>query len=426
MSEEVIGFLWKSQYFERQNLQTDAHETLQITAVGQQNTDAGPDFTNARVLIDGLEWAGNVEIHTRSSDWQRHHHARNRAYDSVILHVVWENDLPIVRTDGTLLPTLTLKNRIQPGFLKKYYALLESTAVVPCAPQFANVTNLAKLAMLDRAVTQRLERKALFVQELYQQNGGDWEETTYQLLAHNFGFKINSEPFLRLAKGLPFKVLQKHRDSLLQTEALLLGQAGWLEKPDFNDEYTEQLCREYGFLAIKYDLQDQQLPVHEWQMLRLRPANFPTVRLAQLAALVQQQPSLFSLFINVEHANELAKTLQIKQSGYWQQHYLIGKKTEAKVAGLGKSSIENILINTVVPLLVAYSQAKDNRAFLDKALRLLEYVPAEQNHITDKWDNLGLPIKTSFDSQAVIELYNEFCLHKKCLHCAVGVSLVRN
>ena len=426
MNEDVISFLWKSQHFERQNLQTDAGEALQIMAVGQQNTNAGPDFTNARILIDGLEWAGNVEIHTRASDWQRHAHTRDHAYDSVVLHVVWENDTPVFRTDGTTLPTLTLKSRVLPHFLPKYYALLENTDVIPCAGQFGQVPDLPKLTMLDRVLMQRLERKAVFVQQLYQRNQDDWEETAYQLLAHNFGFKINAEPFLRLAQGLPFKILQKHRDNLTQIEALLLGQAGWLQNQESNDEYLVLLRREYDFLAAKYGLKPRQLNPHEWKMLRLRPANFPTVRLAQLAALVQQQSSLFSLFINVENTSQLALAFQAKQSSYWQTHYQIGKAANGKVAALGRTSVENILVNTVVPLLVAYSQAKDNRNLLDKALQLLENLPAEQNHITEKWNNLGLKVKSSFDSQAVIELYNEFCTPKKCLNCSIGVSLVRN
>ena len=425
MNEDVLSFLWKFQYFERQNLQTETGENLQVLAVGQRNGDAGPDFMNARVLIDGLEWVGNVEIHVKTSDWQRHAHTHDHAYDSVILHVVWENDALINRPDGTLLPTFALKNRVQPHFLTKYYALIQSSAVIPCAAQFADVADLSKISMLDRALTQRLERKVVFVNELWARNQQDWEETAYQLLAHNFGFKINSEPFLQLAQGLPFKILQKHRDNLTQLEALLLGQAGWLENSDVSDEYVETLRREYAFLAAKYDLKPQQMQAHEWKMLRLRPANFPAVRLAQLAALVQAQPSLFSLFINVANAADLIKTLQIKQSNYWQKHYLIGKEATGKVATLGRSSAENILINTVVSLLVAYSQAKDNRDWLDKALNLLENLPAEQNHITDIWKDLGLPIKSSFDSQAAIELYNQFCTPKKCLQCNIGVALVR-
>ena len=425
MNEDILSFLWQFQYFERQNLQTETGENLQILAVGQRNANAGPDFMNARVLIDGLEWVGNVEIHVKTSDWPRHAHSHDRAYDSVILHVVWENDLLVNRPDGTSLPTIALKSRVQSQFLTKYYALIQSNAVIPCAAQFAGVADLHKISMLDRALTQRLERKAVFATELWTRNREDWEETAYQLLAHNFGFKINAEPFLRLAQGLPFKILQKHRDNLTQLEALLLGQAGWLENSDVTDEYTETLRREYAFLATKYNLKPQQMQAHEWKMLRLRPANFPAVRLAQLAALVQAQPSLFSLFINVESAANLIKTLQVKQSDYWQKHYLVGKEATGKVATLGRSSAENILINTVVTLLVAYSQAKDNRDWLEKALRLLENLPAEQNHITDVWKDLGLSIRFSFDSQAAIELYNQFCTPKKCLHCHVGVALVR-
>jgi hypothetical protein len=423
MSEDFLYFLWQFQYFNKDDLRTTSNESLQILSVGVRNTNSGPDFHHARVLIEGIEWAGNVEIHVKSSDWHLHTHTHDRAYDSVILHIVWENDGLINRPDGSTLPTLELKTRTAPPLFRNYKALLDSNEVIPCANQFGDVPDLQKHSMLDRAMMQRLERKAEFVHELLKQNQHDWEETAYQLLAHNFGFKINSEASLRLAQGVPLKVLQKHRDNLSQIEALLMGQSGLAAEN--TDDYTQNLLKEYAFLAGKYDLLPHQLRPREWKYLRLRPANFPTVRLAQLAALIQQQPSLFSLFVYAENFESLRLALRVKQSEYWQKHYLFGKEASQKVAGLGQSSVENIVINTVVPLLVAYSQAKDNRDFLDKAIVLLEQLPAEKNHLTDHWEKLGLKTKTSFDSQAVIELYNHFCKSKKCLSCTIGTALLK-
>lgn len=426
MSEDFLYFLWQFQYFDKTNLQTTVGEALQILSVGQRNTNAGPDFLNGRVLIEGIEWVGNVEMHLRSSDWHRHTHTLDRAYDSVVLHVVWENDIVIQRPDSTFVPTLELKTLTSRKLLYKYQALTESKEVIPCASQFVNSAEIQKRSMLDRALMQRLERKASAVHEMRERNHQDWEETAYQLLVQNFGFKINAEPMLRLAQGLPLKVLQKHRDNLTQIEALLLGQSGMLPAMKMEDEYIDKLCKEYDFLATKYALRSYQLRAHEWKFLRLRPANFPTVRLAQLATLIHHQASLFSLFIHVENSKMLEQALRVKQSGYWQQHYQFQKEATSKVPALGKTSIENIIVNTIVPLLVAYSEAKDNRAFLDKALELLEQLPAEKNYITELWEGLELKSKTAFDSQSVIELYNNFCSTKQCLNCSIGTALLKS
>ncbi|MFN8346307.1 MAG: DUF2851 family protein [Spirosomataceae bacterium] len=425
MSEDFLYFLWQFQYFDTTDLQTTAGEALQTLAVGQRNTHAGPDFLNGRILIGGLEWAGNIEMHLRSSDWHRHTHTHDRAYDSVILHVVWENDTAIQRPDGTLVPTVALKSVTSRQLLYKYRSLTESKDIIPCAGQFAEAIDIQKRVMLDRALMQRLERKAEDVHQLLERNRGDWEETAYQLLAQNFGFKINAEPMLRLAQGVPLKVLQKHRDNLTQLEALLLGQSGMLPVLETKEEYVSTLRREYDFLAAKYGLQSQQLQAHEWKFLRLRPANFPTVRLAQLAALIQQQPSLFSLFVHSEPGKTLEAALRVKQSAYWQKHYQFHKEAAGRVAAVGKASAENIIVNTGVPLLVAYSQAKDNHLFLEKALEWLEQLPAEHNHITELWEKLDLKVKTAFDSQSVIELYTHFCTLKRCLHCSIGTTLLK-
>ena len=276
--------------------------------------------------------------------------------------------------------------------------------------------------MLDKVLTKRLQQKAQIVSELFEQNKGDWEETAYQLLAKNFGFKLNSEAFLRLAQNLPLKVLQKHRNNLTQIEAILFGQAGLLENVD---EYSEKLIGEYNFFATKFSLKTTQLCSHEWKFLRTRPANFPTIRLAQLAQLVTQQQSFFSLFTQTSAIENLRNALKIEQSSYWQQHYNFGKLASKNLVGLGRDSINNILINTVIPLLACYAEKTDNQELMSRCVGFLEALPAEKNHITDMWEGLGLEIKSAFDSQASIELFNNFCTQKRCLQCNVGIEILK-
>jgi hypothetical protein len=422
MTEAFIHYLWQFQQFNKSLLRTTNHEPITVLKTGILNTNAGPDFSQARIQIGEIEWVGNIEIHIKSSDWNIHNHQFDGAYNNVILHVVWQHDKPITREDGSEIPTLELKSITDASLLNKYQDLLTNKNVIPCSPQFKNVSDLARIATLDKALTKRLIQKSKIVEELLEENQGDWEETTYQLLARNFGFKINSEAFLRLARNLPLKVLQKHRDNLNQIEAVLFGQSGLLAEVD---DYSKKLIQEYDFFAAKFSLKAQMLNAHEWKLLRTRPANFPTIRIAQLAKLITLQKSFFSLFTQTESIQELRKTLQIKQSEYWLEHYHFDKKAERKSNGLGKDSIDNLLINTVIPLLACYSQKMDNQAYMDRAIVFLESFPPENNHIIDMWKNLGLEIKTAFDAQASIELYNNFCSQKKCLQCNIGVEILK-
>jgi hypothetical protein len=423
MQENFLHFLWQFQYFERQKLLTTAAEPLHILQSGVVNMHAGPDFSHARIKIGEVEWAGQVEIHIRSSDWDAHHHQQDSAYDAVILHVVWQHDKPVYRKDGTLLPTLELQYRTSQTLTRNYYNLLASKEPIPCARSFPSVKDIYKVQALDKALMQRLEQKADSVKNLLDSNNHDWEETTYQLLAKNFGFKLNSEPFLQVARAVPLKLLQKHNDNLLQIEAMLFGQAGFLETEN-TDEYVTNLKREYTFLSHKYQLSGYKLLKHVWKFSRLRPANFPTLRMAHLAALLQANKSLFSLFIHIDSFKEFSQLLSAKPSLYWQSHYTFEKHTAA-TSQMGKEGKENILVNTVIPLLVCYAEKKDDKRYLDKALQLLETLPGEDNFITRLWKDLTLPIKNAFDAQASIELYNNFCMPKKCLSCPVGLSLLK-
>jgi hypothetical protein len=292
------------------------------------------------------------------------------------------------------------------------------------------VQPLRVTSMLDKVLLQRLERKAADVKTIFDQTGQDWEETAYRLLAQNMGFKINAQPMLQLAGALPLKVIRKHRDAPTQVEALIFGMAGMLDGPsigelEFPDDYRIPLRREYRFLAAKYGLTESQLSPHVWKWGRLRPANFPTMRLAQLAQLLSEQASLLSLFVGETSAADLMRALQVKPSAYWQTHYRFGKEAAKASSTLGETSAENIIVNTVVPLLAAYAKHRDQPVFLDRAVTLLEQLPPEKNRITDDWNALGLTVKTAFDAQASIELYNQFCLNKRCLQCQIGVSIVK-
>ncbi|MCY7359971.1 MAG: DUF2851 family protein, partial [Rudanella sp.] len=303
-------------------------------------------------------------------------------------------------------------------------ALTDSPDNIPCAGQFRMVQPLRVTAMLDKAMLQRLERKAADVKAIYTTTQ-DWEETTYRLLAINLGFKINADPMAQLSRAVPQKALMKHRDSVLQIEAMLFGTSGLLDVVENeNDNYVDELRREYRFLAAKYGLIEKQLPAHVWKWGRLRPANFPTLRLAQFARLMSNHGSLFSLFVGMNDAPTLLKKLQVQPTDYWQNHYRFGKTTDKAAPTLGVASATNVLINTVAPLLAAYAHHRDRSEYIDRAIALLEQLPPEKNTITEGWKTLGLSVRSAFDSQASIELFNSFCTPKKCLSCQIGVSLV--
>ena len=429
MPESFLYFVWQFQYFHKVGLTTTDGDVLQVLHTGFRNHNAGPDFTHARLLINEVEWVGTVEMHHRTSDWLAHRHQHDRAYDNVILHVVWQDDQAgnghrVARTNGTPLPTLELHALTEATLLERYFALNDSVETIPCAGQFRSVSPLRLTSMLDKAMLQRLERKATDVRQLFGQTSGDWEETTYRLLAINMGFKINADPMAQLSRAVPLKTMLKHRDALHQVEAMLFGASGLLTM-DEQDEYTAMLQREYRFLAVKYSLSEKQVEAYAWKWGRLRPANFPTLRIAQLARLVTSQGSLFSLFAGTEDMETLLEALQIQPSAYWQAHYRFGKETQKAAPMVGRLSAVNIVINTAVPLLAAYAHHRGEPAYIDRAISLLEQLPAEKNHLTENWATLGLGIRTAFDSQASIELYNEFCAVKKCLSCQIGAALLQ-
>lgn len=435
MNEDLLSFIWRFQYFDASDLRIDSGESVQVIRTGNLNSNAGPDFSHARIKIEGVDWIGSVEIHTKSSDWMLHEHTGDAAYESVILHVVWENDVPIYRPDKTLLPVLSLKGLVRLSILERYAALMDTQQIynangIACHEQFASVSDLQKLSMLDKVLLERLDQKATKVFELWQSNQQDWEETTYQWIGQHFGFKLNDPAFLRLTQALPLKTLLKHRDQITQLEALFFGTAGLIpeapHRSGTEESYIQDLRREYQFLAAKYQLKHLQMSSHEFKFLRLRPAGFPTIRLSQFACLLHKNGALFSSLIHALSVTDLHRLFNLKQSGYWIHHFQFGKLSRSDVPQIGKDAVNLLIINAAVPLLVAYAKQRHQPELLDKAVSWLSELPSENNRITREWEILEMKVKTAADSQALIEWYNHYCTAKKCLECNVGAALVRS
>ena len=422
MTEEFLHYIWKFRLFEQSLLHAQSGEEVEIIKVGEHNTDAGPDFFNSKIKIGETTWAGNVEVHINSSDWRKHQHQSDKAYDNIILHVVFNNDSEIRRNSGKLIPVLELKNRTDFSLFNKYKQLLENKSWVPCQKQVTEVDTFTINNWLSRLLVERLERKSHLITETLKLNKYNWQETFYQHLAKNFGFKLNAEPFELLSKSLPSGNLAKHKNNLMQIEAMLFGQAGWLEE-NFHDDYPNQLKKEYGFLKQKFGL--KHIDRHLWKFLRLRPVNFPTVRLAQFAQLIYKSDMLFSRIIACENVEDLYKLFKVETSEYWQTHYRFDKSSSRKIKAIGKSSIDIILINTVIPFLFVYGKEKQEEKYRDKALHFLDALTGEKSSIIEKWSNLGLPVKTAYQTQALLELKNNYCNQKKCLNCSIGNQILK-
>ena len=427
MREDFLHYVWQHQYFDKTDLRTTAGEEITVLKPGQRNADAGPDFLNSRLRLGEVEWNGAVEIHLRASDWARHNHQIDAKYDQVVLHVVGTADADVARTNGSVIPALALNPRLAPELLARYEALLlaPAAAALPCAPLLGQVPELSKIMMTERALLERVEQKAAVLTVLHQHLADDWEATAYHALCAAFGFQKNSEPLTRLAKAVPLAVLRRHRHDLRQLEALLFGQAGFLVENEETaaDDYIRDLRQEYEFLRHKYSLGTTALAVHEWNYLRLRPANFPPVRIGQLVGLLHARPALFDALLTAQSVAALTDFFRAPAPDYWRQHFRPGRP--GKVPGLGQSSVELLIINLVVPLRVAYARHTGQPALVESALTLLTELPAERNQFTDMYAGLGFENRTAADSQGLLALHKGYCLPRRCLQCAIGTRLVQ-
>jgi len=423
MKEDFLYYLWRTKRFDLNELKTTSGDEITIQNGGELNHDAGPDFLNARIKIGDTLWAGNVEMHLKSSDWISHKHHQDPAYDNVILHVVLEEDQTIVRNCGEQISCLELRKRVPPKISKIYNKLLQNGHWIPCQHLIHKVPEITRNLWLDRLLVERLEIKISEMEKSLALNQNNWEETFYQFLARNFGMKINAEPFEQLAKSIPLITLSRHKSNLLKLEALLFGQAGLLER-DFNDNYPKKLQKEYQFLKQKYQL--QAINGVSWKLLRLRPANFPTIRIAQFATLIHQSVHLFSKILVAKNAKEIENMFDVKISNYWQTHYVFDKPSIKRNKSFGKTAVHLLIINTIAPFLFLYGKKKGDERYKEKALQLLEELKPEKNNIMDKWKSLGFEATSAYQSQALLHLKNNYCKAKKCMSCAIGNAVLNN
>lgn len=421
--EEFLHFVWENRLFFTNNLQTVDGEALEVVNTGRKNTNAGPDFFNAKIKIGGTTWAGNIEIHKKASDWKKHNHAGNKAYDNVILHVVETADLQITRENGSEITTLELTWPEQ--YTRNYQKLLDAQSWIACQDQFYRVDPVVLQLGFNRLMIERLEDKTGEITGRLAQNRQNWNETFYQMLARMFGFKVNAIPFEMLAKAVPMNILAKHKNSIFQLEALLFGTSGLLNEELFGDDYFLELRKEFGFLYKKYNL--KPVEAHLWKFMRLRPGNFPTIRISQLAALIYHSQGLFSKILETENPEDLKELFKVKASEYWENHFRFNKPSpRKKPKDLGENSINTLIINVVVPFLFVYGEKQNQYHLKNRALEFLEQLPPENNSIVEKWENLGILARSAFDTQALLQLKNKHCTNKKCLACPIGNKLVKN
>ncbi len=422
MNEDFLHYVWKFQKFSSQGLATFQGESLQVLKVGTHNYNAGPDFLYGQVVIDGQVWAGTIEIHKHSSHWYTHHHEKDSNYDTVILHVVWKHDMDIRRSDETCIPTLELKDKVDAGMLRNYKKLFSGKRQwINCEDQFSDIDEFVLKNWLDRLFFERLEQKSRLIFERLVVSQNDWEALLFQLLCKNFGLKVNGSSFLSIALSMDHKVVKKCSQSLLCIEALLLGQATILEE-DKTDTYYEQLQESYLYSRVKYKISTEGVEVPKF--FRLRPPNFPTIRLAQLANLLYKRPHLFSEVISAGTPSELYTIFNVSAGSYWDSHYNFGVISAKRKKSLTKEFINLLIINTVIPLKYCYAKEK-GLDISEEILKLATSIKAEDNNIVKKFKSLSRLDDNALESQALLQLKNNYCDKNKCLQCAVGNALLK-
>ena len=421
MNEDLLHYIWKYQRFSSPIATTD-NKAIKVENPGRINTDAGPDFTNAKVRIDNTLWAGNIEIHLNASDWYVHRHHQDEAYGNIILHVVYHDDKPVMDRNGNKVPTLELKNHIDQQLLSRYKDFAGSKNAVPCGNMAINVKEIIRLNWLEKLAIDRLQNKTETIFNKLNLNINNWEQTFYEVFARNFGFSVNAEPFELLAKSLPQQYFAKSKNNLFQIEALLFGQAGLLDK-EFADEYPVRLKTEFLYLQKKYGL--KPIEGHLWRFLRIRPNNFPTIRLAQFASLIHQSENLFSKVIESRSLPEVYHLFDLTCSAYWHNHYVFDKAAEPSSKKPTKSTINLLIINTIVPFIFAYGKTKNDENYTEKALDFLAALPPEKNRYTERYTATGIIPQNAMQSQAMIQMFNDYCQPKKCLHCSIGDAILK-
>lgn len=420
MTEAFLYYLWRYQLLQNP-LHTVDGEEITILKTGLLNSDSGPDFFNATIKMGETIWVGNVEIHVKSSDWEKHGHQHNGAYNNTILHVVFECDKDCYTQNGVMLRCLELKDHFNSQIYYKYEYLLHNKNWIPCANNLSEISDFEWKNWLERLAIERLENKSEFVDELLKSTTNDWEKAFFISIAGYFGQKINKLPFQILARSIDLNIIARHKGQLIQIEALLFGQAGLLDA-ETGDTYHSQLKKEYEFLSKKYKL--VSMPAHLWKYMRLRPAAFPDVRISQLAHLLNKTDFLFSKMLETESLEQMNQLFSATASDFWDSHYRFDVPSPIKPKKLGENSREGILINSVIPFLFVYGRHKGEPKFEERAIEFLSKTAPEENQISKKFGELGFTAQSALESQAMLELKNNYCEFKKCLDCKVGMTLL--
>jgi len=422
MKEDFFHYLWKFKKFDTLNLKTAQDELITIVKTGDYLELSGPDFFNALIIIENQKWAGNVEIHLKSSDWYLHNHEKDPAYENVILHVVWENDTPIYRKNNTEIPVLVLKDYVSKEIIENYNSLISPKTWISCEKQLKELDDFVFKNWQERLFFERLERKSKFISEILKETNQDWEAVLFFLLAKNFGLNTNGNSFLQIAKAIPFSVIRKESFEYENLEALLFGTAGLLDI-EKEDVYFKDLKFRYFYLLHKYQL--EKTYINPLQFFKLRPDNFPTIRLSQLASLYHKHQNLFSKIIDLKSVESVYTLLSVSTSSYWQNHYQFDKESVEKNKRLSKSFLDLIVINTIIPLQFIYSNIM-GESIEEDLIDFMKEVPSEKNATIDKFNSFGINSKNAFESQTLLELKNEYCTHKACLNCSIGLELLKN
>ncbi len=421
LNEELLYHVWKFRLYWKQELFSTCKEKLLIRDPGERNRDAGPDFFNAGIRIGKTLWAGNVEIHTRSSDWLAHGHMNDPNYDNVILHVVYEHDKEVYKSNGERVLTLELKGSVPDEIISRYDGLKFSTSPVPCHNKLEFISPVIYSSWVERLVVERFEKRTAFIRLILGNNSSDWESCFYQVLARAFGFRVNAEPFEILGRILPVKMLHRKKESLLTLESLLFGQSGLLEA-HYTDEYVRELQNEFALYRKKYDL--TPMDPANWKFMRLRPRNFPTLRLSQFAKVIHDQENMVSKVLETEDLESMTGMFNVSASAYWEEHFMFDKKVRKMQAGMGWESATLIVINAIIPFLFVYGKERGRQDLVERAIRFLEEIRPENNALLRHWALLGLKAKNALQSQGLIQLRNEYCNKRRCLDCAIGVKVM--
>lgn len=424
MKEEFLHYLWKYGLYDHERLVDNENNKILVINPGEYNHDSGPDFFNARISVAGTVWAGNIEIHTKSSHFGTHGHHNDPAFNNVILHVVAENDKRVFNQNGEEI--LTAELPFDMTYYEKYLSLVNNPYIIACQDEVKKIDSILVRHWLNSLIIERFHAKSDSILKIFSETGNDWDETFYRVLSRYFGFRVNTEPFEMLATALPFRIIRKHSDNIFQIEALLFGTAGLLDVSLFrealSDEYYCNLIKEYGILSSKYSLR----PLHGWiwKFSRLRPSNFPTIRLSQLAAMLSVSGGIFSRVLEAVDLKQIKSLFEVSASAYWDDHFIFGRRSRNFEKHTGTQAAEILLINSVIPIIFVYGQIRDSHDLCERALCFLENIPPEKNIIISEWESSGIISESAFYSQALIQLRNEYCRKRKCLDCSIGNKII--